>query len=527
MVNHTDPLLRLIRARPIAWSVLALTSLSGGACGDGPGGIKDPVLTSVVISPASAIIEAGDTQPFSASARDEDGNPMQGILFAWSSSNPSVATVSETGVATGVTGGNVLIRATADGVLGSSQLQVRALTTITVSPAFSTVMIGESQQFTAVAADQTGAPLEGIEFTWTTSAPAMATVTSAGLVTGVSGGDVEITATASGVSGSAQLRVREVKSITVSPETATLLAGETLQFEAVAKDQDGLPVEGVTFQWSSTNSPVATVTPLGLVKGVGGGTAEIQASAAGLTGAGTITVWVSALFSDGFETGDRSHTENGFKWYGGGGRVYVSSDNPRTGDYSLEFVFGPNPPGGQDWSEIRFDMGAIREEFWMEYYLYVPENYEHRRDNTYHNKFLALWGSRGYDEGNQLFLFINTWPARDAGWISGAYVAAWADDDQVSAYNDLFNFIGDAHRGTWIRVRYHVRPATTATAKDGIVEMWRDDTQLMSYHSVPFFHPVENGFRNGYLMGWSSSGFTEETHLFIDDFMLYIEDPEW
>jgi hypothetical protein len=318
-----------------------------------------------------------------------------------------------------------------------------------------------------------------------------------------------------------------VKSITVSPATATLLAGETLQFEAVAKDQDGLPVEGVTFQWSSTNSPVATVTPLGLVKGVGGGTAEIQASAAGLTGAGTITVWVSALFSDGFETGDRSHTENGFKWYGGGGRVYVSSDNPRTGDYSLEFVFGPNPPGGQDWSEIRFDMGAIREEFWMEYYLYVPENYEHRRDNTYHNKFLALWGSRGYDEGNQLFLFINTWPARDAGWISGAYVAAWADDDQVSAYNDLFNFIGDAHRGTWIRVRYHVRPATTATAKDGIVEMWRDDTQLMSYHSVPFFHPVENGFRNGYLMGWSSSGFTEETHIFIDDFKVSLYDPGW
>jgi uncharacterized protein YjdB len=527
LVNQTDLPLRLIHSRSVAWTVLALTSLSGSSCGDGPGGIKDPVLASVVISPPSAIIGAGDTQEFSASARDENGNPVQGALFAWSSSNPSVATVSETGVATGVTGGDVLIRATAGGVMGSSQLQVRALTTITVSPAFSTVMIGESQQFTAVAADQTGAPLEGIEFTWTTSAPAMATVTSAGLVTGVSGGDVEITATASGVSGSAQLRVREVKSITVSPETATLLAGETLQFEAVAKDQDGLPVEGVTFQWSSTNSPVATVTPLGLVKGVGGGTAEIQASAAGLTGAGTITVWVSALFSDGFETGDRSHTENGFKWYGGGGRVYVSSDNPRTGDYSLEFVFGPNPPGGQDWSEIRFDMGAIREEFWMEYYLYVPENYEHRRDNTYHNKFLALWGSRGYDEGNQLFLFINTWPARDAGWISGAYVAAWADDDQVSAYNDLFNFIGDAHRGTWIRVRYHVRPATTATAKDGIVEMWRDDTQLMSYHSVPFFHPVENGFRNGYLMGWSSSGFTEETHIFIDDFKVSLYDPGW
>ena len=334
-----------------------------------------------------------------------------------------------------------------------------------------------------------------------------------------------------GFMGACQSESTDVKglaTIAVSPDFATIQSGATQQFSAVAKDESGDPLEGVTFNWKSSDSDVAKVSSSGLATGMGGGTAEIRASASGIQGAGQLTVSDSPLlFSDGFETGNVSHTENGVEWYWGGGKVSVSKEQPHTGDYSLRFVFGPNPPGGQDWSEIRFDMAAIRGELWIEYYLYVPENYEHRRDNTYHNKFLALWGSKGYDEGNQLFLFINTWPAKDAGWLSGAYVAAWADDDQVSAYDDLFNFIGDVHRGTWIRVRYHVRPATTATAKDGIVEMWRDDTQLMSYHSVPFFHPVENGFRNGYLMGWSSSGFTEETHLFIDDFMLYIEDPEW
>ncbi len=527
MVNQTDPPLRLVHARLLAGSVLLLGSLLGSACGDGPGGVKEPVLASVVIFPLSATIEAGGTQQFNASARDEAGNPMQGVLFNWSSSNPSVAVVSEAGLATGVGGGDALIRATAEGVTGSGQLEVRALTTITVSPAFSTIMIGESQQLTAVAADQTGAPLDGIELTWNTSDPALATVTSTGLVQGVAGGDVEITASAREISGFAQVRVREVNAITVSPETATLLAGETLQFDAVAKDQDGIPVEGVTFEWTSTDPGVATVTPSGLAAGVGSGTAEIRASAGGLTGAGTISVWVGALFSDGFETGDGSHTENGFKWNGGGGRVRVSPDNPRTGNYSLEFIFGPNPPGEQDWSEVRFDMGAIREDLWIEYYLYVPPNYEHRRDNTWHNKFLALWGSRDYSQGDQLFLFINTWPASHTGWISGAYVAAWADEDQVSAYDELYDFIGEAHRGTWIRVRYHVKPASTATARDGIVEMWRDDTKLMDYRSVPFFHSVENGFRNGYLMGWSSSGFTEETHIFIDDFKVSLYDPGW
>jgi hypothetical protein len=331
--------------------------------------------------------------------------------------------------------------------------------------------------------------------------------------------------------GACQSESTEVKglaTITVSPEFATIQAGATQQFSAVAEDENGDLLSGVTFAWKSSDSDVAKVNSSGLATGIGGGMAEIRASAGGLTGTGEISVSDSELlFSDGFETGDGSHTENGFVWKEPGGRVSVTKENPHTGDYSMRFIFGPNAWGEDDWAEIRFDMGAIYGELWIEYYLFVPENYEHRLDGAAHNKFLALWGSKQYSAEDQLQLFISTWPTNDAGWLSQAFIAAWADEDDVVAPHEYFNFIGDSHRGSWIRIRYHINPASHATAKDGDIEMWRDDTKILSYNSVPWYHSVENGFRKGYLMGWSNSGFTEETKIYIDDFKVYVQDPEW
>jgi hypothetical protein len=332
-----------------------------------------------------------------------------------------------------------------------------------------------------------------------------------------------------GILGACQSGSTEVEglaTITVSPEFASVQAGATQQFVAVAWDDGGNPLEGVTFNWKSSDSDVAKVNSSGLATAIGGGTAEIGASASGVRGSSQLSVSDAALlFSDGFETGNGSYTENGFKWNGGGGRVSVTKEKPHTGTYSVRFVFGPNPPGEDDWSELRFDMGAIQNELWIEYYLFVPENYEHRMDGVSHNKFLALWGSKQYSAPDQLQLFISTWPAGKAGWQSAAFIAAWADEDEVQAPEELFNFIGDAHRGSWIRVRYHIKPASTRTARDGDIEMWRDDTKIMSYNAVGWFHSVENGFRNGYLMGWSSSGFAEETKIYLDDFKVFIQDP--
>ena len=79
---------------------------------------------------------------------------------------------------------------------------------VTVTPATATVTVGGTQAFTAAAFDAAQQPIPGVTFTWTTSAPTIATVNAGGVATGVSAGDATITAAApNGVSGSATLHV--------------------------------------------------------------------------------------------------------------------------------------------------------------------------------------------------------------------------------------------------------------------------------------------------------------------------------
>jgi len=78
----------------------------------------------------------------------------------------------------------------------------------------------------------------------------------------------------------------KLKSITVSPSSASITAGQTIQLTATASP----PNTATTFTWASANSAVATVSTSGLVTAVAQGTTSITASSGGVTGSSTITV---------------------------------------------------------------------------------------------------------------------------------------------------------------------------------------------------------------------------------------------
>ncbi len=82
------------------------------------------------------------------------------------------------------------------------------LATVNVAPSTAEVPIGGTQQFNAAGVSQANTPLS-ITPTWTSSAPAVATVDANGLVTAVDAGSARITATSGGVSGEAQVTVPE------------------------------------------------------------------------------------------------------------------------------------------------------------------------------------------------------------------------------------------------------------------------------------------------------------------------------
>jgi glucose/arabinose dehydrogenase len=79
--------------------------------------------------------------------------------------------------------------------------------TVTVTGPGAAVQVGQTLQLTATAKDAGGGTISGASFTWSSADQNIATVTSAGLVTGVAEGQTQITATADGISGSLPITV--------------------------------------------------------------------------------------------------------------------------------------------------------------------------------------------------------------------------------------------------------------------------------------------------------------------------------
>jgi len=99
----------------------------------------------------------------------------------------------------------------------------------------------ESHQFSAVAKDANGHELQGVEFDWSTSHGDVATADGTGLVTAVGNGSATISAASEGISGSAEVVVRQaVTSIVVTPAADTLMGmGDYRWLSAAASDRNG------------------------------------------------------------------------------------------------------------------------------------------------------------------------------------------------------------------------------------------------------------------------------------------------
>ncbi|MBU6152003.1 MAG: Ig-like domain-containing protein, partial [Chloroflexi bacterium] len=128
---------------------------------------------------------------------------------------------------------------------------------------------------------------------WTSSNPAVATVSGSGAVSGVSRGSATITASVGGTQGSVSLLVAGVRGIQVVPAAVTLAPGGTQALAAVLDLDPG--AANVVPTWSSLSPSVATVSNAGVVTAVASGTAVVVASAQGVQGTTTVTVLPNAL----------------------------------------------------------------------------------------------------------------------------------------------------------------------------------------------------------------------------------------
>lgn len=156
-------------------------------------------LTTVSVTLTSPSIQAGATTTATATGAAQNGNSFTPVV-TWSTASPAVATISATGTITGVSAGTTQVIATSGGVTAQAPITVTnpppVLTTINVSLPLSTIWMRQTVTATAGGLDQYNAAISVGAVTWSSTTPAVATVdASTGLITGVSLGTTQVTAT--------------------------------------------------------------------------------------------------------------------------------------------------------------------------------------------------------------------------------------------------------------------------------------------------------------------------------------------
>jgi uncharacterized protein YjdB len=283
-------------------------SLSSGSGQPGSGGQAVPAtLNALSVTPNATSIAATSTVALHAMGSYSDGSSKDLSSSAtWTTSNSNVATVSTSGVVTGVASGTATITAKSGTFTSSAAITVSGgtsvtLTAIAISPANPTIPINTTQQLAASGSYSDGSSRDLTNLvTWSSSTIANATVDAAGLVGGIAAGTATITATLDSISKSTSVTViaPTITSISVTPDDLTLAIGINQQFTASANYSDGSVqdlVGGVT--WTSSTTTVATIDNNGLAVILAAGATTITASVGSFTDSTTITVVPAHLTS--------------------------------------------------------------------------------------------------------------------------------------------------------------------------------------------------------------------------------------
>jgi streptogramin lyase len=267
-------------------------------------------LSTISITPASPSIAIGTQQQLTATGTFTDGSTQDITNFVtWTSSVSTIASISKTGVVSGLAQGTTTIKASYGTINRSTPLAVTAapptLASIAVTPANPVVAKGQTQQFKATGTYSDGSTKDlTTTVSWSSASPSIVSINSAGLATANTPGTASISATSGSVTGSTGLTVNPAVliSIAVTPANSSIAQGTTQQFTATGTFSDGSTLDlTASATWSSSNPGVATVSSTapdqGQATSLSTGQTTVQAAVAGVNGSTALTVTPAALVS--------------------------------------------------------------------------------------------------------------------------------------------------------------------------------------------------------------------------------------
>ena len=165
---------------------------------------------------------------------------------------------------------------------------------VEVTPPSLELMAGTIAALDAKVTDGAGNVMRDRRVVWASADPGIATVSDAGVVTGVSVGRVNVAATAEGKSGIASVNVlpipQRVATVRIVPNNVEVFVASGASLVATPYDNKGNSITGRNVVWTTNNAAVASVSQTGQVTGLVPGTAVITAVIDGIAGNAAVTV---------------------------------------------------------------------------------------------------------------------------------------------------------------------------------------------------------------------------------------------
>ncbi|MDP2528701.1 MAG: Ig-like domain-containing protein, partial [Candidatus Palauibacterales bacterium] len=127
-----------------------------------------PSVAQVMVKPQSVSLGVQDTVDLTATALDDQGNPIPDASISWSVSDTSVVSLNN-GQAKGKKTGSTTITASSDGKKGHSKVNVKkgsGTVTLSLTPQADTLAPGDTVRLDAEVTDGSGQPISGVTFNW-------------------------------------------------------------------------------------------------------------------------------------------------------------------------------------------------------------------------------------------------------------------------------------------------------------------------------------------------------------------------
>ncbi len=340
-----DPRMQM-RSTRLAIVLASAYGLLAG-CGSPTDAVSGAEATSVIVSPAAVTLARDEDRALLVSVRSADGSQIAHPAVQFSSSLPNVASVNSVGVVHGMSAGTTTITATSGAVSAAATVIVAdpfALipTFIYADPTVLAFWPGDSARVTLTVTNKWNELISSPSVAWSSSAPAIATVSPIGVVRGVAEGTATVTASSGGVVRTVPVIVRRIDAVVIEG-TDRLIPGAESPLRLLMFDLSAHAMRALTGVWTSSDSTVVRVSSTGLATGLRHGTAIMTATSG--------TVSAQAMIDVVSLTGAIAYR------VGSGQVSFLALDGSAPASVAVDGISG-NVALSPDGSQLAYDCGA-------------------------------------------------------------------------------------------------------------------------------------------------------------------------